>query len=96
MTSKTSYTGCALTLSSALSQAFCLSPDDRRGAGGLLPEEVRALVGITICQRSPSEATVAITAADTRQEVAAIRHAVFAIADICETVWVSWRGLFSK
>ncbi len=83
-------TGCALTPCSALSQASAVA------GAGLLPEEVEALLGITICKKSPSEATVAI-AADKHQEVAAPRHAVLAVAGICETAWVSWRvGLFSK
>ncbi len=65
------------------------------GGGGLLPEEVCAHVGITICEKSHSEATVAM-AADNCREVAARRRAVLAVANICDTVWVSWRDLFSK
>jgi hypothetical protein len=43
------------------SQASCRSPDYERGAG-LLPDEARVLVGITICEKSPAEYPVAITA----------------------------------
>ncbi len=49
--------------------------------------------GITICEQSPAEAAVAI-AATKSQEVAVFHHAVLAIADICETAWVSRRGFF--
>jgi hypothetical protein len=82
-------TGCAVTLCIVLSQASA-------GAwAGLLPEEVKALLGVTICKKSPSEAKV-VMAADKHQEVAAPCQAVLAIAGICETAWSSWRGLFSK
>ncbi len=45
-----------------------------RGAG-LLPEEAGRHLGITICEKSPAEAAVAIAAAKL-QEVVARRHAV--------------------
>jgi hypothetical protein len=43
-------TGCSVTLCSALSQASCQSPDDRRGAAWL-PEDVGGHVGLTICKK---------------------------------------------
>jgi hypothetical protein len=52
-----SDTGCTVTPCSALSKASCRSLDDEREAG-LLPEEV--LVGRTTCEKSPSEAAVAM------------------------------------
>jgi hypothetical protein len=55
---------------------------DQRGTG-LLPEEVGAHVNITICEKSHSEATVAI-AADKRQEVLIFCHAVLAVANNCK------------
>ncbi len=58
-----------MTPCSALSQASCRSPDDQRGAG-LLTEEVGAHVGIIICEKSPSEATVAMKADKCQQEAA--------------------------
>jgi hypothetical protein len=61
----------------------------------LLPEEAGVLVVKTMCGKSPAKATVAM-ATNKRQQVAALCHAVLAVADICETTWVSWRGLFSK
>jgi hypothetical protein len=73
------YTGCSVTLCSALSQASCQSPDDRRGAD-LPPEEVGVNVGVTICKKSPAKVAMAITAGKL-QEVATLRHAVLAIAD---------------
>ncbi len=53
--------GRSVTPCSALSQASCQSPDDQMGAG-LLPEEVGVLVSITICEKSPAEATVTMAA----------------------------------
>jgi hypothetical protein len=47
---------------------------------GLFPEEVGVLVGITICEKSPVEAPVAM-AADKRYEVAPLCHWVLAIAE---------------
>jgi hypothetical protein len=55
------YTGCMVNPGSAVSKASCRSLDDERGAG-VLPEEVGILVGITICEKSPEEASVAMTA----------------------------------
>jgi hypothetical protein len=65
---------CPVTQFSALSQASCRSPDDRRGAG-LLPEKVGVHVVVTMCKKSPAKAAVAITAGKC-QEVAALHHAV--------------------
>jgi hypothetical protein len=61
----------------------------------LLPEEVGALVDITICKKSSSEASV-VMAMDKLQEVAALRHRVSALPAIYKTVCVSWRGMFTK
>ncbi len=51
----------------------------------LLPEEVGALVGETICEKSPSEATVTMGGS-------VLPHSVLAVADICKTALGSWRG----
>jgi hypothetical protein len=50
-----------------------------RGWAGLFPEEVGVHVGITMCKKSPAEATV-VMAADKCQEVVALRHAILAVA----------------
>jgi hypothetical protein len=55
------------------------SPDIRRGAA-LLPEDVGGHGGVTICKKSPAKVTMAITAAKCL-EVAALCHAVLAVAD---------------
>ncbi len=55
------YTGCMVTPCSALSQTSCSDQDDERGEG-LLPEEVGVLVSITVSEKSPAEAPVAMAA----------------------------------
>ncbi len=70
---------CSVTPCSALSQASCRSPDDRRGAA-LLAEEVGGHVGVTICKKSPTNAAMAITVAKC-QEVVTLHHEILAIAD---------------
>ncbi len=47
--------------------------------GTLFPEEVGGHVGITICKKSPAEATV-VMAADKCQEIVAFRHAILSVA----------------
>ncbi len=61
------YTGCMITLCSALSQASGSGPDNKRGEG-LLPEEVGVLVRITVSGKSPTEAPV-MMAGDKCKEV---------------------------
>jgi hypothetical protein len=73
-------TGCSLTPCSRLSQASCRSLDDRRRAA-LLPEDVGGHVGVNHMQKVSSKVAMAITAAK-RQEVAALRHSVLAVADV--------------
>jgi hypothetical protein len=68
-----------VTPCSALSQASCLSPDDRRVAA-LLPLKMEVHVGVTIYKKSPAKAQMVIMAAK-RQEIVALRHAVLAITD---------------
>jgi hypothetical protein len=46
----------------------------------LLPKDVGGHDGVTMCKKSPTKAAMAITAAK-RIEVAALCHAVFAVAD---------------
>jgi hypothetical protein len=53
-------------------------------------------VGVNHLQKkSPAKAAMAITAGK-RQEVAASRYAVLAIADFCDAVWEHLRVLFFK
>ncbi len=59
----------------------------------MLPVEVGVHVGVTICKMSPVKAAVTFTAAK-RQEVAALRHAVFVVVVFCDAVWGRWKVLF--
>jgi hypothetical protein len=83
----------AVTPCSAFSQASSRSLDDEREAW-FLPEEVGRYVGLTICEKSSSDATVAMEA-DKRQEIAANCYSVLAIADFASVFgWVCRRVLF--
>ncbi len=73
------YTGCSITPCSAISQASCRSPDDRRGAA-LPQEDVGDMLVWTIRKKPPAKAALAIRAAK-RQAVAAIRYAFLTVAD---------------
>jgi hypothetical protein len=46
----------------------------------LLPEELGVHVGVTICEKSPAEAALAIAAAECQEE-ATLQHAILAIAN---------------
>ncbi len=87
-------TGCSITPCSAISQASCRSPDDRRGAA-LLQEDVGDMLVWTIHKKSPAKAAMAIIAAK-RQEVAANRYAIFSGRRFCDAVWRRRRVLFFK
>jgi hypothetical protein len=69
-------TGCSITLCSALYQASCRSPDNRRGAA-LLPEDAGGPVCVTICKKSSAKAD---NSGQTPRG-SGIRHEVLAIAN---------------
>jgi hypothetical protein len=72
-------TGCSITPCSALSQASCRSPNDRRGTA-LLPEDVGGPVGVTIYKKASAKAAIADNSGQTPRG-SGDRHAVFAVAD---------------
>jgi hypothetical protein len=73
--------GCTVTPCSVLSKASCQSLDDERGAG-LFPEEGGGvLVRITICEKSPAEALVAMVV-DKCYEVVLLCYAVLTVTKI--------------
>jgi hypothetical protein len=71
-------TGCSITPCSALSQASCRSPNDRRGTA-LLPEDVGGPVGVTIYKKASAKAAIADKSGQTLRG-SGDRHAVFAVA----------------
>jgi hypothetical protein len=73
------YTGCSITPCSALSQASCRSPDNRRGAA-LLPEDVSGHVGVTISKKSPAKVAMADNSGQTPRG-SGVCHAVLAVAE---------------
>jgi hypothetical protein len=86
------YTGCTITLCSDFLRPPC-GDDDERGMG-LPPEKVGVPVGVTICGKSCRSSSDNGNGQMLRDGTALQRR--FSRRQICMTVRVSWRSLFSK
>ncbi len=89
--SKIVYTGCSITPCSAISQASCRSPDDRRGAA-LPQEDVGGHVGVNhtqkVSRKGDQSGQTPSGSGDPLRP--------FSRRRFCDAVWVRLRVLFFK
>jgi hypothetical protein len=88
------YTGSAVTPCSALSQASCRSPDDRRRAA-LLPEDLGGHVGVRHMQKVSRKGGDGNNSGQMPRGSGATPHG-FSRCRCCAAVWRRWRVLFLK
>ncbi len=89
-----SYTGCSIVPCSAISQASCRSPDDRRGAA-LPQEDVGGHVGVSHTQKVSRKSGNGDQSGQTPSGNGdPLRH--FSRRRFCDAVWVRLRVLFFK
>ncbi len=88
------FTGCSITPWSAISQASCRSPDDRRGAA-LLQKDVGGHVGVNHTQKVFRKCGNGNHSGQTPSGSGAPLRG-FSRRRFCGAVWGRWRVLFFK